>query len=106
MHEQIITVYIQDESRRRWLLSVVYASTYLSLRDELWDYIRKLGGIIDMPWTLLGDFNQPLCVADKYGGRLISNNRIVRMQCMIDECGLIDLGFTGPKCTWTNMRAR
>lgn len=52
----------------------------------------------------MGDFNQTKCVVEKKGGRPSPLNPMNSFVHMIRECALIDLGFSGPPFTWTNMR--
>ena len=57
-----------------------------------------------MPWLLLGDFNEVLNSEDKFGGRSINLNRALDFKECLDTCSLLDLGFSGPKFTWSNLR--
>ena len=57
-----------------------------------------------MAWVIVGDFNEPLLDDDKYGGRAISINRSLQFKECLDKCNMMDLGFTGPRFTWTNGR--
>ncbi|RYR07867.1 hypothetical protein Ahy_B05g075354 [Arachis hypogaea] len=43
-------------------------------------------------------------VLDKEGGREKSESSIQKFQNFINEVGLIDLGYEGPKFTWTNRK--
>ena len=57
-----------------------------------------------MPWVTLGDFNEMTCQTEKWGGRPISKIRTDLFNKTLSECNLIDLGFVGPKFTWSNNR--
>lgn len=57
-----------------------------------------------MPWVIAGDFNKPLLNKDKYGGRVVSSSRSLEFKECLDSCNMIDLGFLGPRFTWTNKR--
>ena len=39
---------------------------------------------------------------EKLGGHLVNRTRIAAFRNCLDKCGLIDLGFHGPRFTWTN----
>ena len=52
----------------------------------------------------MGDFNEPLLNEDKFGGRAMSVNRSLLFKEYLDNCGMIDIGFSGPRFTWTNKR--
>ena len=49
-------------------------------------------------------FDEVLCGEDKFGGNQVNLNRALEFKECLDECNMIDLGFAGPKYTWTNHR--
>lgn len=53
---------------------------------------------------MVGDFNEVLCVEDKFGGNQININRTMAFKSCLDSCNFVDLGFAGPKFTWSNKR--
>ena len=53
---------------------------------------------------MLGDFNEVLYAEDKFGGNHVNLNRALEFKDCLDECNMLDLGFAGPKFTWTNCR--
>ena len=53
---------------------------------------------------MLGDFNEILCGNDKMGGRQINMYRALEFKSCLDDYNFLDLGFSGPKYTWTNDR--
>lgn len=101
---QVLNLVVQGGDGSRWILSAVYASPYLPFRNLLWKYLTELGHELELPWLLLGDFNQALVAADKLGGRRFNPTRSRHLQNMIDQCALLDIGFRGPRFTWCNMR--
>ena len=58
----------------------------------------------DLPWALMGDFNEVLSEDEKYGGNPICQRRVRAIKECMDDCNMMDLGFSGPKYTWTNKR--
>ena len=38
------------------------------------------------------------------GGRTVSINRSFLFKECLDKCNMVDMGFNGPKFTWTNRR--
>lgn len=87
-----------------WLLSVIYANTNYNYRNWLWDELGNISTQFNGPWFACGDFNEILTQEEKWGGRPINITRTNRFHVCINQCGLIDLGFKGPKYTWSNMR--
>lgn len=55
-----------------------------------------------MPWVCIGDFNEILYPWEKWGGRGRSNQQMKDFHQALDDCKLYDLGYRGPKFTWSN----
>lgn len=72
--DQVLNVGVQSGSGKYWLLSIMYASPNPLWRSELWHYLMKLGSIVEIPWLLIGDFNQVLDVWDKVGGNGVNRS--------------------------------
>ena len=53
-----------------------------------------------MLWLCVEDFNELTRSDEKVGGNRRSHNQMQLFRDAIDECGFIDLGFTGSKFTW------
>ena len=68
--------------------------------------IKKVADYIKCPWIVVGDFNEVLNQGEKLGGRTIIVTRCNTFSDTMNTCELIDLGFNGPKYTWTNRRKR
>ena len=60
--------------------------------------------LYNMPWVIAGDFNETLINEDKFGGRAVSVSRSLLFKECLDKCNMIDIGFLGPRFTWTNRR--
>lgn len=52
--------------------------------------------------VIAGDFNEALLGEDKYGGRPVNVNKALNFQDCLNNCGMIDLDFSGPRFTWSN----
>ena len=48
-----------------------------------------------------GDFNEITRQDEKLGGVPRPHNQMQLFREVIDECGFLDLGFEGPKYTWS-----
>lgn len=86
------------------IISPTYSSPRLNERRILWSNLTKVAQLHQMPWLLLGDFNEVLSGEDKYGSRSININRALEFKDCLDCCNFLDLGFFGPKSTWSNCR--
>lgn len=54
---------------------------------------------------IIGDFNVVLTSADKMGGQAVAGSSSGGLRRIIDENGLIDMGFDGYAFTWNNKRS-
>uniref|UniRef100_A0A2N9G189 CCHC-type domain-containing protein n=1 Tax=Fagus sylvatica TaxID=28930 RepID=A0A2N9G189_FAGSY len=87
-----------------WRLTGFYGHPEAALRARSWALLRRLHEGQDMPWVVLGDFNE-ITSLDEQWGRLDHN--LVQMAAFRDvliDCSLQDLGFFGPPFTWSNRR--
>ena len=87
-----------------WLLFAVYTSPRNAERQVLWKNLMSVAELHNMPWVIAGDFNEPLLSEDKFGGRAVSVNRSLLFKECLDKCNMLDIGFVGPRFTWTNRR--
>nr|XP_023881746.1 uncharacterized protein LOC111994120 [Quercus suber] len=91
-------------SNLSWIFSAIYASPRSEERCILWNNLSKVAELHNKPWIMAGDFNEPLVQDDKFGGRGISVNRSLSFKDCLDFCSMVDMGFSGPRYTWTNKR--
>ena len=87
-----------------WFISAIYASPRLAKRRLVWSNLSEITKLHNHPWLMLGDFNEILSSEDKYGRNHINLNRALEFKDCLDNCNFLDLGFSGPKFTWTNKR--
>ena len=87
-----------------WLLSAVYASPRIAERRWLWDNLKTVADANVLPWVILGDFNDVIHGREKLGGNQVNLRRALDFKRCMDYCNMIDLGFVGPRFTWTNKR--
>lgn len=58
-----------------------------------------------MPWILLGDMNMVFNQEEKIGGIPFKKANSCYYQNILNNAGLIDMGFKGFEFTWNNHRA-
>ena len=70
----------------------------------LWGNLANVASLHQLPWLMLGDYNELLSSHDKLGGNPLNPRRVQLFKEYLDACGMVDLGFHGPKFTWVNKR--
>ncbi|CAL1397558.1 unnamed protein product [Linum trigynum] len=55
---------------------------------------------VDRPWLLTGDWNSILKSSEKQGGAPLNMAKTKAFRDCMEDCRLMDLGFTGPRFTW------
>ncbi|KAF9689867.1 hypothetical protein SADUNF_Sadunf01G0137100 [Salix dunnii] len=83
--------------RISWLLIVVYANTKPRIRESLWIYFDGLAKASNLPWLVMGNFNDINCGGNfDFGGSGVTD--------WIDHYHLSNIGFYDSKFTWSNKR--
>jgi exonuclease III len=92
------------EGEAPWKFTGFYGQPDVAKRHEAWALMKHLAGLVPIPWVCIGDFNEITIQSEKWGGRGRANSQMVAFQQALDFCDLTDLGFIGPKFTWSNCR--
>ncbi|OMP07370.1 Endonuclease/exonuclease/phosphatase [Corchorus olitorius] len=79
-----------------------YVSPTPSFLDFLWNYLHDFDEFDNIPWLLLGDFNQFLAADEKSGGKPEPIRRVEQFREVVDKGHLIDFEASGCKFTWSN----
>lgn len=95
--DQVINLVVKFGRDPFWFLSTIYASPIPNFQNALWKYLERVGTVVNLPWMLIGDFNQGLVGADKRGGSAISLHRVCPLRALIDNCEIIHMGFVIPR---------
>ena len=84
-----------------WRFTSFYRILETQLCWKSWDLLKELNNRFSVPWLCGGDFNEILKSHEKLGGRLRPYGQMQNFREILDECGLLDLGFVGNKFTWS-----
>ena len=87
-----------------WLISAIYASPKFVERCMLWENLKMLASLHNLPWAIIGDFNEVITEDKKSGGNPISQRRVKAILDCMDNYHMMNMGFVGPKFTWSNKR--
>lgn len=87
-----------------FILSAIYGSPNYDIRKNLWKNLSLAFKDFNLPWHIMGDFNDIASSKEKFGGRPPNIGKMISFNNFLNSCTLIDLGFSGPLFTWTNNR--
>ncbi|XP_059446325.1 uncharacterized protein LOC132177864 [Corylus avellana] len=87
-----------------WTLTGFYGNPDVSKRKESWNLLQHLRSLSCNKWMCVGDFNEILADSEKVGANKRPRWQIRAFQQAMEACQLYDLGFVGPKFTWSNKR--
>jgi exonuclease III len=85
-----------------WKFTGFYGHPDSTKHHEAWQLLKILARMSPDPWVCIGDFNKVLTSSEKLGGNARQQNLMQAFQQTLEECSLTDLGFVGPKFTWSN----
>ncbi|XP_012857002.1 PREDICTED: uncharacterized protein LOC105976270 [Erythranthe guttata] len=88
----------------KWRVTGFYGFPEISRRHESWAILRQLRNHRNLPWVVGGDYNEILSNNEKEGGLSRLPAQIEAFREALDDCGLTDLEFEGPRFTWSNNR--
>ena len=54
----------------------------------------ELANIVELPWLVVGDYNAYTSVNEKKGSNFHDYNSMDAFNLCLNQCGLIDLGFS------------
>ena len=94
-----IDAIIQGGSREAWRFTGFYGEPDTNEREEAWNMLRMLHSKPHLPWVCMGDFNEILLSEEKRGGKERPHRQMQAFRDVLDTCGFLDLGFTGPEFT-------
>jgi hypothetical protein len=97
-----VTIKVEEE----WRLTGIYGEPRWEHKHLTWEAMRSLHSGSDLPWLMLGDFNEILFPHEKEGGRARSQAQLQAFQNSLMDCGLADIGFIGDNFTWQRGRIR
>lgn len=89
-----------------WWLMGFYGNPQQDHHAESWCLLQFLHSQSSLPWLCMGDFSEILENSNKVGRMAHRHPSLINsFEQTISACSLEDLGFKGPKFTWSNSRA-
>jgi hypothetical protein len=89
-----------------WRLIGIYGEPRWDDKYKTWDKLRELNANHNLPWVVIGDFNEIMFSHEKEGGNPRPNSFMQAFQDALTDCELEDLGYSGDSYTWKRGRIR
>lgn len=89
-----------------WLFIRFYSPCKGKAKLDFWEEITSIISAFGGPWLAVGDWNDIVSPREKMGGTSIASCSNSHLAKFMDSSGGIDLGFSGPKFTWSNKQGR
>lgn len=106
MNGRMIDAYIHaSPSDPLWHLTCVYGEPRTENCHRMWSILSDLRATCDLPWMLMGDFNEALWLCEHISSTPRPAGQIAAFREVVQDCELHDLGFSGAPFTYDNKRA-
>jgi hypothetical protein len=93
-----------EEHDFSWKFTGFYGNPDVGKRKESWALLKHLATFSPEAWLCTGDFNEVIKASKKKGGARRLRYQMMDFQHALAHCCLSDMGFCGPKFTWSNKR--
>lgn len=87
-----------------WHLTGLYGEPDRAQRKKTWDLLRHLAQDSNLPWCCIGDLNNVVSQADKYGGAPYPQWLIEGFNETLLDTGVYDMNLVGHQYTWERGR--
>jgi endonuclease/exonuclease/phosphatase family metal-dependent hydrolase len=105
INERIIDACVRVSlSSEPWRLTCIYGEPRVENRHRMWEALRGLKEESNLPWMIMGDFNEALWQEEHFSHTPRSERQMEAFQDTLAYCDLTDLGFAGVPCTYDNKR--
>ncbi|KAH9769811.1 reverse transcriptase domain-containing protein [Citrus sinensis] len=99
-----IDAVVHSENGSLWRCTGIYGHSETDQKRHTWTLLRRLVGLLSLPWLCFGDFNEILKLDEKTGKNYRSVASINEFREAVHECDLKDSGYNGYPFTWSNRR--
>jgi hypothetical protein len=103
-HHMILAIIIDKITNSDFVLACIYGDPHHRHTKMIWDHVSNfVHENLGKPVVCFGDLNEILCDVDTTSVN-VHKYRMRTFNTYVKQCGLFDLGFSGPAYTWTNKR--
>jgi hypothetical protein len=106
INERWIDAYVRlSDDEPMWRVTFVYGEPRVENRHLMWDSLCRLRSTSDIPWLVAGDFNEAMWEFEHLSSTPRPRNQMVAFRECLEDCQLVDLGFSGHPFTYNNKRS-
>ena len=99
-----VNILIQDAFKGDWRLICYYSFPERKKWRQVWDMIREIRDMSNIPWCIIDDFNDLLTQQDKQGIHPHPNWLCVGFRQAVSDCNLTNIPIEGHQFTWIKSR--
>jgi hypothetical protein len=96
----------EKAEEEEWRLTCYYGYPERERRRQAWELLKELRDMSDLPWCVVGDFNDLLSQEDKRGTNPHPNWLCNGFRSAVSDCDLTDIQLEGYPYTWVKSRGR
>jgi len=86
--------------KKNCIVSGVYGPAKEKDKDAFWTHLLHLNSVFDLPWLIVGDFNELESSNEKRGGRPVSLRRLTRLPQFLQASHCESVMAQGCPFTW------
>ncbi|CAJ2628079.1 unnamed protein product [Trifolium pratense] len=95
-----VDVEVEDNMNGNWRFTGFYGFPGSGRRRDSWNFLRQLSQSSNLPWCILGDFNDILLPSEKKGRNDRAPWLINGFRSAVLDSGLVDIHMEGYPFTW------
>lgn len=97
-----VKIYMDDGFE--WLMTCFYGYPEKFRRHASWELLKSLDPGLDVPWLVIGDFNDLACSSEKIGGNDHPTYLLNGFRSALQHCDLHEIEWLGYSYTWERSR--
>jgi hypothetical protein len=99
-----VNLIVKEKEEEEWRLTCYYGYPERGRRRQAWELLRELRDMSDLPWCIVGDFNDLLAQEDKKWTHPHPNWLCNGFRNAVSDCDLTDIQLEGYPYTWIKSR--
>jgi len=99
-HRAIHMLVHDVQKAQNCVVSGVYAPAQEKDKNPFWEHLKEMNTVVDMPWCIIGDFNELAAPNEKIGGQILSNYKYDRLNTFLNSIDAESIQVHGRLFTW------